>query len=146
MPDKFSSLRETSAYEPPCAPPPTGLLRVLMVEDDIDTATALLMTLQKWAYDGRACTSGNEALALAPSFRPHAVLIDIGLPDMDGCKLARKLRELGVDATMIAVTGHGEGDDYYRSRKAGIDFHLVKPDFKPQLRQLLERIRRDTGA
>ena len=104
------------------------------------------MTLQQWGYDARVCTSGNEALALAPTFKPNVVLLDIRLPDMDGWKLARKLRQFGVNATMIAVTALGEGDDYYRSNKAGIDFHLVKPDYLPQLKQLLQRIKRDKGS
>jgi CheY-like chemotaxis protein len=126
MPDLFAAQRSVNSNVPQPAP-----LRVLLVEDNLDAATALLLTLQNWGYDSRACTSGDEALALAPSFRPNVVLLDIGLPGMDGWQLARKLRQLGVNATFIAVTAHGEGDDYYRSRKAGIDFHLVKPDFNP---------------
>lgn len=146
MPDHFASLRETSDYQLPSPAQTTGSFRVLVVEDEIDSAEALLLSLQQWGYDARICTSGNEALALAPTFQPNVVLLDIRLPDVDGWKLARKLREWGVNATMIAVTALGEGDDYYRSNKVGIDFHLVKPDFKPQLKQLLERIKRDSAA
>ena len=146
MPDHFASLRETSDYQPPSAPQTAGSFRVLAVEDDIDSAEALLLSLQQWGYDARVCTSGHEALALAPAYRPSVVLLDIRLPDFDGWNLARKLREYGVHAPMIAVTALGEGDDYYRSNKVGIDFHLVKPDFKPQLRQILDRIKRDSSA
>lgn len=146
MPDQFTSLRETSDYQPSNARQSAGSFRVLAVEDEIDSAEALLLSLQQWGCDVRVCTSGNEALALAPAFQPDVVLLDIRLPDLDGWKLARKLRECGVNATMIAVTALGEGDDYYRSNKVGIDFHLVKPDFKPQLKQLLERIKRDSAV
>jgi CheY-like chemotaxis protein len=139
----FSSLRDTSDYQPPSAPQSGGSFRVLALEDETDSAEALLLSLRQWGYDARVCTSGSEALALAPAFRPNVVLLDIRLPDMDGWKVARKLRECGVNATMIAVTALGEGDDYYRSNKVGIEFHLVKPDFKPHLKQLLERMKRD---
>jgi CheY-like chemotaxis protein len=68
MPDRFASLRETSDYQPPSAPQTTGSFRVLAVEDEIDSAEALLLSLQQWGYDARICTSGHEALALAPTF------------------------------------------------------------------------------
>lgn len=145
MSDRFASLRETSDYQSPSVSQTTGSFRVLAVEDEIDAAEALLLSLQQWGYDARVCTSGHEALALAPAFRPNVVLLDIRLPDLDGWNLARKLREFGINAPLIAVTALGDGDDYYRSNKVGIDFHLVKPDFKPQLKQLLERIKRDSA-
>jgi CheY-like chemotaxis protein len=120
-------------------------LRVLVVEDNLDTAGVLEHNLQAWGYASRVCTSGNEALALAPYYHPHVVLIDIGLPDIDGWELARRLRQQPGDgqAVFIAVTAHSEEDDFHRSQAAGISYHLVKPAFQPQLREILERLARD---
>lgn len=119
-------------------------LRVLVVEDNLDTAAVLDHNLQAWGYASRVCTSGNEALALAPYYHPHVVLIDIGLPDIDGWELARRLRQQHDDGqpVFIAVTAHGEEDDFHRSQAAGIGYHLVKPAFQPQLREILERLAR----
>ncbi|HWB13290.1 MAG TPA: response regulator [Pirellulales bacterium] len=121
---------------------PDGHLRVLVVEDNLDTADVLDTSLHTWGYASRVCTSGNEALALFPYYLPHVVLIDIGLPDMDGWELARRLRQRrdGAPPVLIAITAHGEQHDYQRSQLAGISFHLVKPAFQPQLREILERL------
>lgn len=123
---------------------PDGNLRVLVVEDNLDTAGALERSLREWGYAARICTSGNEALALAPYYLPHVVLIDIGLPDIDGWEVARRLRrhEAAVAPVFIAVTAHGEQQDFQRSQWAGISYHLVKPAFQPQLREILERLAR----
>jgi DNA-binding response OmpR family regulator len=112
-------------------------LRVLVVEDSLDAAEALALQLKQWGYEYRVCTSGGEALALAPYFRPSVVLIDIGLPDMTGWELAKGLPR---DALLIAITARGEDGDFWRSRFAGIRYHLVKPAYQRQLRELLERI------
>jgi CheY-like chemotaxis protein len=112
-------------------------LRVLVVEDSVDAAEALGLQLREWGYGYRICASGNEALALIPHFRPNVVLIDIGLPDMSGWELARYLPS---DAVLIAVSACGEDDDFRRSQHAGIGYHLVKPAYQRQLRELLQRI------
>lgn len=121
---------------------PSELPRVLVVEDVFEVAESLEKTLQSWGYAARFCTSAYEALAMAPYYEPHVVLIDIGLPDLNGWDLARKLREqnLAVDPLMIAITAYGEQTDFKRSEQAGISFHLVKPAYYTQLRELLERI------
>jgi CheY-like chemotaxis protein len=112
-------------------------LRVLVVEDSVDVAEALGLQLREWGHTYRLCASGNEALALLPYFRPNVVLIDIGLPDMSGWELARYLPG---DAVLIAVSARGEDDDFRRSQLAGIGYHLVKPAYQRQLRELLERL------
>lgn len=119
-------------------------LRVLVVEDNLDAADVLHTSLNQWGYASRVCTSGNEALALAPYYLPHVVLIDIGLPDIDGWQLAGRLRQQGAGnpPVLIAVTAHGEQQDFQRSQRAGISYHLVKPAFQPQLREILERLAR----
>ncbi|HJT33996.1 MAG TPA: response regulator, partial [Pirellulales bacterium] len=107
--------------------PPPGVLRVLVVEDNLDQAESLEKTLKTWGYDSRICTSAGEALALAPYYQPQVVVIDIGLPDMDGWQLASGLRrqEGTVNAIFIAVTAYGDADDYRRSQQVGISYHLV---------------------
>jgi CheY-like chemotaxis protein len=121
---------------------PDGHLRVLVVEDNLDAAGALEKSLNQWGYASRVCTSGNEALALAPYYLPDVVLIDLGLPDIDGWEVARRLRQRQAGATpiFIAVTAHGEQRDFQRSQLAGISYHLVKPAFQTQLRDILERL------
>lgn len=112
-------------------------LRVLVVEDDLDGAESLMLLLQLWGYESRGCTSGGEALALAPNFEPHVILTDIGLPDMTGWELAQRLLS---SPLLIAITAHGEAADFRRSERAGIRYHLVKPAFQNQLREILERV------
>jgi two-component system, sensor histidine kinase len=117
-------------------------LRVLVVEDSLDVAETLERTLSGWGYSAKVCTSGQEALALAPYFRPMVVLIDIGLPDMTGWELARSLRDQSQNCkpVMIVITAYGDQADFEASQAAGISFHLVKPAFQMQLRQLLARL------
>jgi CheY-like chemotaxis protein len=121
---------------------PNRPLRVLVVEDNLDTAGVLEKSLDQWGYVSRVCTSGNEALALSPYYLPQVVLIDIGLPDIDGWELARRLRQHQAEAppVFIAITAHGEQHDFQRSQWAGISYHLVKPAFQTQLREILERL------
>jgi CheY-like chemotaxis protein len=125
--------------------PVNGSLRVLVVEDNLDVGMLLEKSLAEWGYASRICTSAHEALALAPYYEPRVVLIDIGLPDMDGWELARRLRQQKPsDAPiLVAVTAHGEQHDFQRSQSVGISYHLVKPSFQPQLRQILDRLARD---
>jgi CheY-like chemotaxis protein len=117
-------------------------LRILVVEDAFDAAEVLREQLTHWGYECQVCTSGNEALALAPYFRPKIVLIDIGLPDMDGWELAHRLhvKDLDERPVFIAITAHGEQEDFQRSQRAGIRYHLVKPAYHIQLRELLMRL------
>jgi CheY-like chemotaxis protein len=112
------------------------------VEDSLDVAETLERTLSGWGYSAKVCTSGQEALALAPYFRPMVVLIDIGLPDMTGWELARSLRDQSQNCkpVMIVITAYGDQADFEASQAAGISFHLVKPAFQMQLRQLLARL------
>jgi CheY-like chemotaxis protein len=83
--------------------------------------------------------NGPQALKLAERYRPDALLLDIGMPDMNGYELAKKIRsvEWGKQILLIAVTGWGQADDKRRAREAGFDHHLVKPIDIQQLRSLL---------
>jgi signal transduction histidine kinase/CheY-like chemotaxis protein len=114
-------------------------LRILVVEDNPDTAASLAELLRMWGHDTRVATDGPSALALAPGFRPEVVVLDIGLPGMDGYELAVALgrEEILPRPYLVALTGYGQRQDRERARRAGIDRHLTKPADLAQLRELL---------
>jgi PAS domain S-box-containing protein len=103
--------------------------RILVVDDNVDTADGLDHLLRILGNEVRLAHDGPSALAVAESFKPEFVLLDIGLPGMDGYEVVTKLREaeFGKDAIIIAVTGYGQDKDRRRSHAAGFDHHLVKP-------------------
>jgi DNA-binding response OmpR family regulator len=110
-------------------PPPGRALRVLIVEDEQDTAESLEILLRYDGFEIEVTSTGSQALAAAQAHAPDVVLLDIGLPRMNGYELARRLREqAGAQVPrLIAITGYGQAADRLRSREAGIDLHLVKP-------------------
>jgi len=102
--------------------------RIVVIEDNADGREALVMALRLLGCDVRAGATGREGMALALSDQPDLVLIDIGLPDVDGYEVARRLRtRLGHDVQLVALTGYGQAADRRRSAEAGFDAHLVKP-------------------
>lgn len=115
--------------------------RVMIVEDDPDTAESLKLILEANGADVRVASSGPKALAAFASFAPEAVLLDIGLPGMDGYEVARRLRAEFPEqpALLVALTGWGRTEDVERARDAGFDEHLVKPVDIVALRRLLSR-------
>jgi PAS domain S-box-containing protein len=105
-----------------------GGQRVLIVDDNADAADTLEMVLRSLGYETRVAHDGATALELAPGFRPHFVLLDIGMPGLDGYEVARRLRAMtGPAMRIIAITGWGQDADRQCSREAGFDVHLVKP-------------------
>jgi CheY-like chemotaxis protein len=100
---------------------------VLVVDDNVDAAEMLAELLRASGYTASVAYDGPVALELARASPPNIVLIDIGLPVMDGYELARRLRGMLNGARLIAVTGYGQQGDRERSREAGFDAHLVKP-------------------
>jgi signal transduction histidine kinase/CheY-like chemotaxis protein len=115
--------------------------RVLVVDDNQDAASLLGEALDALGWLVCIVHDGPTAIAAARSFKPQLVLLDIGLPVMDGYELARNLRLLDLDPAMrvIAVTGYGQASDRERSRNAGFDEHVVKPVNLDTLRKVLER-------
>ena len=103
--------------------------RVLVVDDNIDQAAGLSRFLKLLGHDVRVAHAGQGAVELALAHRPEVVLLDIGLPDMDGYEVVGRLRseECCKGSLIIAVTGYGQPEDLRRSREAGFDHHLVKP-------------------
>ncbi len=103
--------------------------RVLVVDDNMDAAGALGMLLKSLGHDTRVVYDGAQALQAAQHFRPDVVLLDIGMPGLDGYEVARRLRAIDPEHSMriIAVTGWGQDTDREKSQEAGFDLHLVKP-------------------
>lgn len=120
-------------------------VRVLVVDDNVDSAESMALLLSLDGHDVRTAFDGPGALAVAAEFQPEAVLLDIGLPGMDGYEVAKQMRGLpGLQkALMIAVTGYGQADDRARSKAAGFDHHLVKPVDPEILSALLATLRPD---
>jgi CheY-like chemotaxis protein len=108
---------------------PIASLRILIVDDNRDSAASLGMLLQLLGNDIRTAHDGLEALGMASDFRPEVVILDIGLPKMNGYDVAQRIRQQswGKEIILIAMTGWGQEEDKRRSREAGFDHHLVKP-------------------
>lgn len=110
-------------------PSPAVSRRVLIVDDNRDAADSLAMLLQLEGHEVRAAYSGNDALTTAQIYRPEVILLDIGMPGMDGYAVAKSLRKEAWAASMmlIALTGWGQEDDRKRAMEVGFDAHLTKP-------------------
>ncbi len=111
--------------------------RILVVDDNRDAADSLGILLEFLGSEVRVVHDGPAALREIEAFRPAVVLLDIGMPGMDGHEVARKVRERSAAITLIAVTGWGQEEDHRRSQEAGFDHHLVKPVDLDALRSLL---------
>lgn len=119
--------------------PATSLPRVLVVDDDQDCADSLAELLQCLGAETRVVYGGAQALDELAGFQPRLVLLDIGMPGMDGFEAARRIRERpeGRDAFLVALTGWGRAGDRQRGRDAGFDLHMVKPGEIEALKKLL---------
>ena len=109
----------------------TNKLRVLIVDDNTSITKLMANALSYFGHDAQEAHDGLSALALVKDYRPHIILIDIGLPVMNGYELAQELRkiekEIGHKIKLIAITGYGQDDDKKRALEAGFDLHLTKP-------------------
>jgi signal transduction histidine kinase/CheY-like chemotaxis protein len=119
--------------------PDPGSLRVLVVDDNIDAADSTAMLLSLDGFEAHSVHSAKEALDAFASLKPDVVLLDIGLPEMDGYDVARRLREMAPDEspTIVALTGYGQPADRDRAASAGFDEFLVKPVEPRVLNELL---------
>jgi CheY-like chemotaxis protein len=107
----------------------TKARRVLVVDDNTDAAATLDLLLKSLGHETCVVHDGFQALRKAAEFRPEVVLLDIGMPGLDGYEVARRLRALKSERPLriVAITGWGQEADRTRSREAGFDVHLVKP-------------------
>lgn len=112
--------------------------RVLLVEDNADARRAMERLLKVWGHQVDVAGEGADAVAKASSVQPDVMLVDIGLPDIDGYEVARRVRaSVGARVRLIALTGYGQPEDRQRARDAGFDQHVVKPVAPDRLQQLL---------
>jgi signal transduction histidine kinase len=102
-------------------------MKVLVVDDNEAAAHAMQRLLQLKGHEPKVAYDGKAAITSAAEFTPQVILLDIGLPDMSGYDVARKLLAAGVNATLIALTGYGQDEDKEQAKVAGFDYHLTKP-------------------
>lgn len=141
LPLVFEQVQVASAA--PDAPSHKRSLRVLIVDNSTDAAGLLAMLLRARGDEVRTENSGAAGLETAKQYRPHAVILDIAMPGMDGYELANRIRndpELK-DVPLIAITGHAQNIHRKQSEDAGIDHHLVKPVISATLVKLLDEIK-----
>jgi signal transduction histidine kinase/DNA-binding response OmpR family regulator len=136
----------TVAVEPPLAVAPSApsaqrhaALRVLVVDDNVDVAESLAMVLRLTGHEVRMANDGLTALDAAQEFHPQVVLLDIGLPGLNGFEVARQLRvrSQAPRPLLIAISGYGQNEEIQKSLEAGFDHHLIKPVAPTVLERLL---------
>ena len=114
---------------------------VLVVDDNQDAAQSMALLLELWRHDVRTCSDGTSALAAVAERRPQLILLDLGMPGMDGFEVARRLRaEPGAPLVIVALSGWGQQSDRERTAEAGFDRHLVKPVEAGDLERLLDDV------
>jgi CheY-like chemotaxis protein len=115
-------------------------LRVLLADDNVDAAMMLGALMQKAGHSVTTVHAGHQVLETGPSLAPEAIILDIGMPGMDGYETCRRIRttDWGRKARIVALTGWGQDDDRRRSQEAGFDHHLVKPVDLGALSELLQ--------
>jgi PAS domain S-box-containing protein len=123
-------------------------MRVLIVDDNVDAATSMMLFVRMWGFDARMAHDGISAVEAAGAYHPDVVLLDLGLPRLDGYEVAARLRgEAELDGIpLIAVTGYGQEEDRRRTREAGFAYHFVKPVDPEKLHDLLLTIRAEREA
>jgi signal transduction histidine kinase len=121
--------RDVAQGESPVAPVMQVRRNILIADDNQDALESLALMLRLEGHEVHCASDGEEALALAGLRKPEIVVLDVGMPKLDGCEVARRIRaeSWGRGAVLVALTGWGQDVDRRRSREAGFDMHLVKP-------------------
>jgi len=135
--------------EPPISSEDAGSLlrsfgrhRILLVEDNVDVADSMTLLLRLYGQEVTIARNGQEAVEIALQKRPNLVLMDIGLPDIDGYQACRAMRNAGLTETLIvAVTGYGQEADKQKAEEAGFDQHMTKPPDLTAIMNLLDSLR-----
>jgi CheY-like chemotaxis protein len=141
--DKQKPAQPTAASSPPrrdFESPGERPARILVVDDNVDLARGLARLLEIRGHDVQVAHDGLTGLDKAMKSKPEVVLLDIGLPGLDGYQVAAHLRqdETIKDATLIAISGYGQEEDVRLAKEAGFDHHLVKPIASADLFKLIE--------
>jgi signal transduction histidine kinase len=113
--------------------------RILVIDDNADCLNSLSMLLKLYGHEVATAQNGHDGIEAVEAFRPTVVILDLGMPDMDGYETARRMRSLdaGRDVLLVALTGWGQEQDRSRTREAGFDVHLIKPVESAALQNLL---------
>jgi CheY-like chemotaxis protein/two-component sensor histidine kinase len=148
LPVRVPQTAEAATSDEPSPRTPARPVHVLVVEDNVDAAESLATLLRVWGHDVQVVHDGLDAVEAARQHPPEVVLLDIGLPGLDGYQVARRLREdVGLDSSLlVAMTGYGQPEDRRRSREAGIHHHFVKPVEPLVLRNLLADVAAPAGS
>lgn len=144
MINSYSPSRTRARADDRLPAPKPASRRILVADDNTDSAETCAMLLQLWGHDVRVAADGQETVDVAREFRPEIALVDIGMPRMSGYEVAQTLRgtEWGKDMVLVAVTGWGQDEDRARATAAGFDHHLAKPVDPQRLQPLIEEIAR----
>ncbi len=115
---------------------------MLVVDDNVDTVTTLALLVTESGQDVRMAYDGTSVLEAALDYRPNVVLLDIGLPGLNGFEVAKQLRKQPAlqNVVLVAMTGYGGVNDRQRSQDAGFNYHLVKPGDFGKLLQILAAV------
>jgi CheY-like chemotaxis protein len=113
-----------------------------VVDDNQDAAIGLSLLIRAFGHLSRMTYDGLSAIKIALEYQPNLVLLDIGLPGLNGLEVARQIRQQPVlkNTVLVAVTGWGTGEDKHRSTDAGFDHHLVKPADVDRLREIVTTV------
>lgn len=119
----------TDVSKPPLTHSAPRRFKILVVDDNHDSALSLAMMLSIMGHETRTAHDGESAVVTAEAFLPEVVLLDIGLPKLNGYEVAQRIRDTAWGASMylIAVTGWGQDEDRQRSSEVGLNLHMVKP-------------------
>src|SRR5919109_1383341 len=122
--------------------------RILVVDDNLDAAESTAAFLRLEGHEVKTVSDGNEALASVRVFAPHVIVLDIGLPGLDGYAVARQLRERGDTShiLLVALTGYGQREDRERAVASGFDYHFVKPTDPRLIQRAIEQGRKSADA
>jgi CheY-like chemotaxis protein len=116
-------------------------LKILVVDDLLDSAQSLALLLGEMGYEAKFEIRPETVLERARTLKPDAIFLDLGMPDIDGFRLAELLRaEFGESIRLVAITGYGADEDRKRTRKAGFDAHVLKPIDLPLLESILATV------
>jgi CheY-like chemotaxis protein len=147
MPHQGTEMPDTNPPAPgsdgpqEAAAPPLGL-RILIADDNHDSADSMSLLLQLSGYEVHAAYDGAQAFAEAEAFRPHFAVLDIAMPGVDGYEAAQRIRAQpwGKDMILVAMSGFGQESDKQQAQAAGFDHHLTKPVDVTELERLLPRV------
>jgi CheY-like chemotaxis protein len=120
----------------------TTHLKLLIVEDNEDAREMLRMLLESYGYEVTAAEDGISALTAIETTQPDIAFVDIGLPEMDGYEVARRIRtkHIADETCLVALTGYGQSADRNKAHEAGFDHHLTKPLHMGDLQKILEQV------